>query len=159
MRYLLLIIVSFYLLLSGCSRHDCCFNYDTGIQIFVENKSGQNLLDKNTPGYFDTDAIFLSYILDGKAKRISEGHLDCPNKVCVIAEQGMKYLLLYPNESENEAFPLTILHWNETDADTIRCSFIRSENSISCSHVWCNDIAVFPEQARPRMQRAFTIVK
>lgn len=159
MKIYIIIAINIIGILQGCTDQSCCEIYDTGIRIFVENSAGQNLLDNSVSGHINTDLLQLSYIIDGKARSVYEGNLDCPTKICLIEDQEMKYLSLFPNDTEKEAFPLTILHWNDTDADTLKCSFERTRNSVICKEVWFNNIQMYPDEAMQGFERAFTIVK
>lgn len=46
---------------------------------------------------------------------------------------------LFLNHNE-EDYPITYIKWNETDTDTIKTHYNRTENSILLDKVWINNV-------------------
>ncbi len=62
--------------------------------------------------------------------------LDNPNNILFIDENQSKYVKVFLNYSKSEEFPLTYIHWNKTDTDTIKAKYKRTESSIILERLW-----------------------
>jgi hypothetical protein len=89
--------------------------------------------------------------------------MDCPRAVCNIADSGSERIRIFPNDIENEEYPITYIRWENGDLDTLKCHFVRSSNdihsSIVCDKVWFNDLLMFPDNAVSALGRTFKIIK
>lgn len=55
---------------------------DAGIDIFLENSSGENLLIGNTANSIDLNTVKLHYKVEDSATEFFNGIMDCPRNVC-----------------------------------------------------------------------------
>ena len=134
---------------------------DIGIDILAENSAGQNLFLSTTPDALDPNLIKLIYKVGGDEVAFYQGNLDCPRNVCFISDSGSERILVFPNDTETEKYPITYIQWKEGDLDTLKCHFIRKNQGgyIVCDTVWFNKIQVYPPNALVGYDRAFKIVK
>jgi hypothetical protein len=151
-----------FTLISACQQKEyCCTNIDIDVDIFLKNKAGQNLFLPATPNAIDPNAIRLIYVVGGLEESFYAGHLDCPTNVCFDDDLGMEHVAIFPNDIENELYPVTFIRWTDTDTDTMRCHFIRKNQGsyLVCDSVWLNETLMFPDSALSGFGRAFNVVK
>jgi hypothetical protein len=133
------------------------------VDIFIYDKDGHNLLLKTTPNTINFDSIRISYLINSKVLNVYNSDMDCPRAICNVTDSGNERVRIFPNNLENEEFPITYIRWKNGDLDTIKCHFIRkdSENSYSevCDKVWFNDLLMCPNNSIKGFDRAFKIVK
>jgi hypothetical protein len=159
MKYLLFPLLS---LLFACQqKENCCTTIDVGVDIFLENTAGQNLLLNTTPNAINPAEIRLIYLLGDKEQVFYAGNLDCPTNVCFVDDTGFERVSIFPNDTEAEPYPVTLIKWTASDTDTMRCHFIRKNNNsfVVCDSVWMNGTLMFPDFALPDFGRAFRMVK
>jgi hypothetical protein len=161
MKYLLFCMLG---MLVSCSKEKPQNEVvDIGIEIFISNTNGENLLLGLTPNAINPDSIRLIYRLNGENFTVYNSNMDCPRAVCFLNDLGSERISITPNNTENEEYPITYIRWENDDSDTIKCHFLRKGNStntsIVCDKVWFNDLLVFPDNAVAGYGRAFKIVK
>ncbi len=123
MKPVLLLALLFVLPMYNCKKNNNlreAINYS--VQIFVENRSGQNLLDPNTPGYFKEENIRMYWLVDGKEELFYYPHLDHPFGLVVAKELGQAnaYLNIYSvNHKAKENPTTTYIDWGNGDRDTV----------------------------------------
>jgi hypothetical protein len=159
MKYILFCILG---MLFSCSKKQSnSISIDIGIEIFVFNQSGENLLLSSTPNFIKVDSLKLFYLVSGEKKEIYNKDMDCPRNICLTTDLGSERIIISPNFTESEEYPINYLQWENGDIDTIKCHIVRiSEGeSVTCDKVWYNDVLMFPENAIPNFGRAFKIVK
>lgn len=108
----------------------------TSLAIEIKNKTGENLLGTDK---FPIAAIFVKYNRDDlqTLQTIKNSVLlDNPNNILFIDEKQSKYVKVFLNYSKSEEFPLTYIHWNKTDNDTIKAKYKRTESSIILERLW-----------------------
>lgn len=106
------------------------------IDIEVKNKIGVNLLGTDK---FPIAGIFVKYYnndLQPSKSAKSSLILDNSNNILFIDQKESKYVKVFLNYSKSEDFPLTYIHWNKTDIDTIKAKYIKNENSIILEKLW-----------------------
>lgn len=137
MRQLFFIITA--VLVSACSDENEGFVVDTGLDIAVRDSAGNDLLDPQNPSSFKEGEIRLFYLRDGKAVEFFEGH-----RGYSIYEHEHEFRLgVSLNSDKNEEFPVTILQWNTSDMDTLKCHIRRRSGSVICDKVWLNEDLVW----------------
>jgi len=161
MKYLLFCIFG---ILVSCSKEKLKNEVvDTAIDIFVENSEGENLLVGTASNAINPDSIKLMYLINGNVFTVYDSDMDCPRAICSITDSGSERIRVFPNDMENEEYPITYIRWENGDMDTIKCHFVRKDNgsnsSIVCDKVWFNDLLMFPDNAVSGFGRAFKIVK
>jgi hypothetical protein len=147
------------LFLIGCDKQITSENFDVGIDILIFDQHGNDLLDLNDPNFIDLSEVKIFYIINNQILEQYEPNLDCPSKICLVSELGRNSASLFPNHSEKEEFPVTLIKWNNEKTDTVKCHFIRNDGNVTCDKVWYNGVQKFPNDAIPGFQRAFKIIK
>lgn len=145
------------ILVFGCSKQLSEDNFDVGMRITVEDKNGNSLLDPNHENYIDVNKINVYYMINNEMTLQFESHWDCPKKICLISENGERWLALGPNFSNMEEFPITYIEWPNGITDTIKCHFLRPGNSIICDKIWYNGNLVYPNE--DIKHRGFKIIR
>lgn len=110
-------------------------NIDSYLFIYLQDSKGNNLLD--TENYLETE-MKLFYVVNGVSKEFYNASYDTPKNLKIIKESSPFKLIVYPNNTDKEEFPVTYLQLNKTDTDTIKCHFRRTEGSEICDKVWYN---------------------
>src|SRR5687767_12718539 len=82
--------------LTACDTDSCgCMIVNLGIEVAIEDASGNDLLNPSTEGYFAEQDIDMYYEIDGKLRThssMSSGQLDNPDGL-TIGLNGTQYLL------------------------------------------------------------------
>jgi hypothetical protein len=162
MKKLFFINVIILLLFSSCSNEeDCCFPGDDDIfEIVLLNASGENLLDPNTPGSFNTSKIKVFNILNGEKMEINNPNSDYPKGYNIIERNGaLRFVPLFGNS--NLDVSEGIIQWNEHEEDTITLAYsLQSENVRRLIRIFYNNEEVWNEtSADNREERFFEIIK
>ena len=157
MKYCLLAVISFFCV--ACTENKESEVYDIGIDIFLEDREGNDLLDPVSSKFIDIKSTNIYYVNNNVNRLQYEPHLDCPSKICLRSEQGINYATLTPNDAVQEEFPVTLVQWSDNTTDTIKCHFLRNNGNVLCDKVWLNNTQVYPNQAIPMFNRAVKIVK
>ncbi len=160
-KLLLLTAFATALLFTACKKEIGGELLDIGIDIFVENSAGENLFLNTTPNPIDPNSIKLIYKIGENQSEFFNGNLDCPRNVCFATDAGSERILVFPNDTETEAYPITYVQWKEGDLDTLTCHFIRKNQGgyVVCDSVWFNNVRVYPPNALVGFDRAFKIVR
>jgi hypothetical protein len=160
MKYLLFCILG---MLASCTKEKSQGSVvDTNVDIIIENVNSQNLLLQTTPNFITPDSIKLIYLIDDNMVNVYNPDMDCPRAVCNVTDSGSERIRIFPNDIENEEYPITYIRWENGDLDTLKCHFVRSSNdihsSIICDKVWFNDLLMFPDNAISQFGRTFKII-
>ncbi|WPO77346.1 hypothetical protein [Flavobacterium sp. KACC 22761] len=160
--FILLITIAFY----SCDNEttppkatyiNTCINID-----LKDNKSGENLLGTEK---FPENIIYADYLIAGKkVLNISNAITsDYPNNVHVVNEFDRHYIKVFLNAIENEDFPITYLHWNKTETDTIKAKYDRENGkfgiSVTLEKVWINNVLVWEVTKQGQTNSDITIYK
>lgn len=149
MRFLALIVV--VLFLSSCKEKNIPFNEDIGIYILVSDLEGNDLLDPLSPGFFNESDIKIFYLEDGISREINDPTEEYPKNFRLLEDENFHFMLLWPNSYIGDDYPITYIQWTETDTDTLKCDFWRSESGLTCTKVWYNDELVVTDYIQGRI--------
>jgi hypothetical protein len=133
-------ILSTLLLLGSC-KEDITegVNLDTDLGISVFNREGMDLLDPQNPESYKEEEIKIYYLIDGVKVEQRDPMMDNPRSFSLDKNDEKTLLLLYPNYTASEEFPVTFIQWNEADTDTLKCGYARSgKSSVVLTKVWYN---------------------
>jgi hypothetical protein len=161
MKYLFFCIIA---VLASCTK-DKPVNevFSVGVEIFISNSKGENLLLGSTSNPIKPDSIRLMYPINGKNLTVYNSDMDCPTGVCFLNDLGNERIGITPNYIESEEYPITYIRWKNGDLDTIKCHFVRKEtetnSSTVCDKVWFNNSLMYPDKAIKGFDRAFKIIK
>ncbi|MET3027471.1 hypothetical protein ABXT06_12375 [Flavobacterium sp. UW10123] len=105
------------------------------IDIELKNKIGINLLGTEK---FPITGILVKYYSNDLQPPQAKSSiiLDNPNNILFIDQRESKYVKVFLNYSKSEDFPMTYIHWNKTDIDTIKAKYKKNENSIVLEKLW-----------------------
>lgn len=157
MKNLLFLFMALFL--NSCTNNDKPIvgaNISAFVDISLKDKNGNNLL--GTANYPE-NKMYANYLVNGKiVQSISNAVIpDNPSNIVIISQSGYRSahinLNLSPSEEEH---PITYIHWNETDTDTIKAQYTRVGNSISLKTCWIYKNNTWEEITTPIN---FTIVK
>ncbi|HEX9650416.1 MAG TPA: hypothetical protein VGA21_07640 [Cyclobacteriaceae bacterium] len=151
-----LIISMAMVLFSSCISEDDQFIVDVGIGISVKGSIGEDLLDPENPSSYKESDIKLHYLKNGQKQEVFFPNLDNPKGFGITQNQEGYRIGILPNIDKTEEFPLTLIEWNSTDTDTIKCSIERKSNSEICTKVWLNENLVWEGY---ETERFFEIIK
>jgi hypothetical protein len=157
MKSIILILTLFFIM--GCSKNNTLEDYDISIELLVFDAQGNDLLDSNFEGFVDVSKVKIYFEIDNKKILQFHENLDCQTNFCKRSDQGINFVFFVPNDSSTEEFPVTYIHWTETDIDTVTCQFERGDGFVLCQKVWYNGELMFPDKAIPGLPRAFKIIK
>lgn len=107
------------------------------IDIELKNHNGENLLGNKE---YPIEKIIAKYSSDDTLKAKSDNNsniiLDNPNNIMFIDENKAQHIRVFLNHSASEKFPLTYIHWNKTESDTIKASYRRTQNTVILTKAW-----------------------
>jgi hypothetical protein len=134
------------------------FSGDTRIDIQVIDSLGNNLLNPSVPNSYNKEEVKIYFLINDEKTFIWEPLMRSPNRFFVYNEfnLGDYRIRIFPNDSENEDIPVTLIQWDTNDTDTIVCHFKRSEHDIYCDYLWYNEMYI---DAAHSSNRYFSIVK
>lgn len=150
------LLISFFLFF-GCESQNCCTNISIDIKIYIEDKEGKSLLDPTHSKFIDITKARIYFVINKQEIYKGSGTAPCNSLLCLISEGGKQYAKLFPNTDTGDELPVTIIKWTDYNIDTIKCHFIRTENSTICDKVWYNSQLVYPNDNKG--ERMFKIVR
>lgn len=137
MKNFIFIFMAF--LVNSCSNENPAQNVNISavIGVSLENSQGEDLLGSEK---YPKANIYADYLINGKIiLNTSNAYMPAnPNNV-YISDGSVKNhsrVLIYLNHAASEKYPITYIHWNETDTDTIKAQYTRSESSVVLSNCW-----------------------
>ncbi|VXD16577.1 hypothetical protein [Marinoscillum sp. 108] len=126
--------------------------YNSDLMISFRDSSGQDLLDPDTPGYYDTAQMSLFYEVDGELEEVYLENNDLPKQFTLLENvpQNEEPFRLYVSADLRltSGNTMTYLQLSPADMDTIVCEYEaetgKSENYSYIINVWYNGEQVFP---------------
>ncbi len=156
-------VVAFLLIFTSCTRKiSCCFVVDINVNIEVTDSSGNDLLDPDNPLSLNTDKLNVYSSIDGQVRTGINGTTVSPGFIIyrqANEDSTNRYVMsIYPNEDPSEDYPVTYIHWNNNDVDTLKCEFSRNEGGTVCEKVWYNEKLEYPD-GNINSGRSFQVIK
>jgi len=151
---LLLLIVSGF----SCKKStDNAVVIDINVDIQLVDDQDKNLIDQVPSVDFNDLKIY--YVVNGKKDLFYNGNYGYPKGYGILESlNGDKYLRLFPNTKGE--MPVTLIQFNETDIDTVKCEFYKKESNIICTKVWYNNVLKWDVADKNSSEtREITIVK
>ncbi|HQQ97699.1 MAG TPA: hypothetical protein PLX35_10565 [Cyclobacteriaceae bacterium] len=128
-------------LIIECTKQVDPLIVEMDVQLYVHDKSGNNLLDPAVPGTLNTQNIRIFYVQDGVRKEFFNPNLDAARNYLIRKNFGNDYLMtLYPYEgkTDNEE-TTTYIHWSDNSKeDTVKCLISKPGLSMIVTKVWLN---------------------
>lgn len=152
-------IICLTFLMISCSQGSCCHSIDVGIDLFIENNTGNDLLDPLIQNSYNNQNIRLYYVNQNMEKVYVCGNYDSPYGYSFFKNENKNVMRIFPNynQQQNGSNPITYIQWNDTDRDTLQCEIDRSGDgsTIYCKKVWYNNELVWNNNGL----RQITVVK
>ncbi len=136
------ITLLFLMVLLSCNPDPGPTNIDTYVDFRVYNKTGDNLLDPLTSGYYKPEDIRIYFLKDGVKKEAYNPALDAPRNFRIFDNgANQNYLRLFPDEgTKDQETTTTLLLWREGDQDTIKTTMTRIQGSVYTKKVYFNSV-------------------
>ncbi|SFC83297.1 hypothetical protein [Flavobacterium phragmitis] len=139
----------------------------TNLQTYInvnlkDHNSGENLLGTEN---FPENIIRADYLIGGKIvfNNNYAFNSDYPNNLYIVNEFNKHYVKVFLNDDNTEAFPITYLHWNKTETDTIKVKYDRENGkfgiSVTLEKVWVNNVLVWEVAKQGQSGSDITIYK
>jgi len=157
-KTLVFIALGLTIFISCKKTSDFSYTKDIKIEILLSDDEGFDLFDPESYPYYYPDSIKIFYIINELEVEINNPLLNPPRNFYVNYASSRYRLQLFPNHEVSEEFPITLIKFNKTITDTIRCGYERNTNSITCTKVWYNGDLVWQKNA-PDQARSFEIIK
>lgn len=162
MRHLVLVLMTFGIVFfNSCKKSGIDgFNLDRGMDIFVFDQDGNDLLDphKSYEKSIDIDQLWLYRIVDDKEVRVYDGNLSSPRGF-ILREPGKYstyYLFGWP--SGDSAKIRTLIKWSEHDVDTIDAHMAIGDGYRICTKLELNGEEVWNVKTSS-VERSITFIK
>jgi len=149
-------VLSFFLFSFSCKKgSEDTVNIDARASILLLNNQSKNLLSE--PVEIKYEDINIYYMIDGKKVLQYHGNLDYPKMFRIIQDKdGENILDVYLNIT-NEAMPVTLISFSDSETDTIRSEYRREKGSVICTKIWYNDELKF--DINTSSDHRFTVIK
>ena len=143
MKNLMLLFMSF-LVLYACKKETDKVSkvLDVYIDFSVINSNHEDLLDSENSNAFDQNQIGIYYDREGEPIYYqTTNNLDYSNAHYFYKENidSLYTIRIFLNSDNSVQYPITYVKWNETDMDTIKASYMRSENIVRLDSIWYNN--------------------
>jgi len=156
MKSLFILLPIAFVLFSCHKKNDDKTIIDTSIAISLKDNNGNDLLNPNNPNSYNTNTIKILYEIDGTQIEFYDSKLDYPKGYYIYKHENEYRIVIFPNDNDSQANPITYIKWNDIDTDTIKCKVDRKHNSEICTKVWYNGNLVWNNYDT---ERFFTITK
>lgn len=149
MKPVTLILITTMVLFS-CQKEKESHNIDTGIEITVFDSIGNDLLNPSNQNSYKENIIKIYYLINGVVEEVYYSNYDNPRNFIIYEKDGIYQMRLFPNANEKDELPVTYIKWNDSDTDTIKCCFSRTESSVICTKVWYNETLMWDDYSSCR---------
>ncbi len=145
--------------MASCKKESSyTFSKDIKIEILLTDGDGEDLFNPESYFYYNKESIKIFYLINGEEVEMNNERLNPPRNFFINYIDARHRMQLYPNHNASEEFPVTIIKWNSSKKDFIKCGFERNSNSITCNKIWLNDELVW-ELNSSDQSRFFEIIK
>jgi len=135
----LLIILALTTLIS-CSKSNEMdsqyYNLDASLEFSVLNLQNEDLLNPENPNHLITENIKLFYVINGKKEEVYDPNLDNPRNFKIYKNGNGYRIRIFLNHSDTSDKPITYIQWSDSDTDTIKVSYLRTQNAILQNNIW-----------------------
>lgn len=137
------------------------------INVYLKNNVGENILDTDK---YPENNISIRYLIGGKESTYGyntpDAILDNPRGffLGILSEKETgKGMRIFLNSDSSEEYPITYIHWNSKETDTIKTKYRRGSgndgNFVVLEKVWLNDVLVWEVEKQGQTDSYITIVK
>lgn len=129
----------------------------TRVDISIKNVDGIDLLDPENDISFKESDIEIFYLVDDEPIVCNQPSMDY-SKGFVIYKHQLEYRIrVFPNDNVSDNYPITIIKWNDSINDTLKCDIERKENSTISQKIWFNEKLVW--DISNENERFFSVIK
>lgn len=126
LAFLLLIVVGF-----NMDDDDCgCTIISLSADKSIEDSAGEDLLNPSSPNSYKKRDIKTYHLINGEEKRAG-----IDDNIYQDADSIYRYRT-FVNYEGNDESPITYIDWSETDRNTIKSEFYRTDNQTRAIKIW-----------------------
>ncbi|KIA98808.1 MULTISPECIES: hypothetical protein [unclassified Flavobacterium] len=156
MKQLFILILVIFTSCNNDREAIMCTTFSNSIKINLKNSSTENILDSDK---YPINLIYADYLVNDKIIRAESNAINIYN----TKDNNGTHLnfILGLNSSPDEEYPITYLHWNKTETDTLKAQYRRETgecNIIIVEKVWLNGTLVL-DIPQEQMNGEITIIK
>lgn len=121
---------------SNTDKSTTGFTLNARISVLLKNSEGIDILGNDK---YPTSGIVAKYLINGAIVQNDNPaaiNPDYPNNVKITKQGDSHFITVFLNLADSEEYPITYIHWNATDVDTIKAQYKRTENSILLEKAW-----------------------
>lgn len=140
-----LVTIIIILVLSSCSSDDSKeqFNLDVGFEFSITDNEGNDLLNPDNSNSYNHSEIKLFYKKNGVYEEVFDENLDYSRNIKIYKHIDKYRIGIVLNHSVEEVQPETVIRWNESESDTIKCEFYQTNSLIRIDKVWLNNTLIW----------------
>lgn len=129
---------------------------DIGINLWIKDENGKNLLDSTNTNYYKAAEIRIFNLVNGIKTEVFNSGMQAPRNFLIYKNEGNGeyFMKLYPYEGIGKAYEngtriettTTYIQWRESLTDTVVCTITRIQNSMYCTKVYYNGILKYDDK-------------
>lgn len=148
------------LLFSSCKKKEdkMASNIDRKVEISVQDKAGNDLLNPSNPNAYLYENIKTYYVINGVKEEVNNANYDNPKNFMIYEKDGKYLMRLFLNMANADSPDITYVQWSENNTDTFKCESSHNDMLIKITKLWYNDSLVWTE-ADYSIDRSLLIVK
>ncbi|MDP4290532.1 MAG: hypothetical protein Q8908_05575 [Bacteroidota bacterium] len=152
MKKILIVLISATLLNSSCIKDNGKSLTDsTYMEISYQDKSGNDLLNSQTQGYFDASNIHVFKMVDGIKKEVNRPMADYPHDFLIFKDETINryYIRVFLDNP-------TYLQLSQNTMDTLTCEIYKSHGNRGIKNFYYNGKLYWDDVSKPQR---ITIIK
>lgn len=157
-----IIIILSAIFIMSCNKEDDTPNtytyISTDVEFSVFDSENEDLLNPENPNHINESDISIYYNIDGVIEEVNNPNSDYPRNFFIFKHENEYRLRVFINNTKTSEEPITYVHWNKVDIDTIKATFNRANNSIVQDKIWLNGKEVW-EIGDNTTKPYFTLIK
>lgn len=120
---------------SNTDKSTTGFYINAHISVLLKNSEGIDVLGNDK---YPNSGIVAKYLINGAIVQNTSNGIDpdYPNNVMIVKQGDSHYIIVHLNLAASEEYPITYIHWNTSDVDTIKAQYKRTENSVVLEKAW-----------------------
>jgi|GEM_PF-993170 len=117
-------------------------NVDIFIDLRMLDKSGNNLLNSSTSGFYKPEDIRIFFLKKGIKTEVYDPRLAGPRNFLIFDNgNGQNFMRLTPDEgTTDQEITTTFIQWRLNDEDTVKTTMTRIRGTVYCSKVFYNSV-------------------
>ncbi|WP_316632817.1 hypothetical protein [uncultured Flavobacterium sp.] len=138
-KLLIFLITTAFLSCDSSNESRCSsYYYGIGIDFYVRNTQGEDILDPQNSNSLDVSKIKLFYVVNGVAQEYYNSNLDSPRGFRIFNSKNGYKIRIEMNNLDKSKKRITYVQWNETSRDTLESTFEIDECYTVVKQVWLN---------------------